>query len=302
MAYSAGGQKFSNETIIRQYEILLRRIERNELTIGKPSRLIDTLLKGQAHVFRSGTLTTEAKKLHAKRRSKYLKMIDDCKDDVKKMKSKITVARKLRKGKDPDKLIGRRVLVPGEHWGIHGLWYTGVITKWVTWRVNKVRRQGYSVMFNDNKTESWLPEKLIPHLVHGKFCAADIDDYRVVTRDDNVIQLKVHDRVYANFRSTDEWYHGTVVRVITESDVRFYDIRYDDNDYESSVRRDCIVFLDRPPEETLSNEMKMKVDRDKQDAESNGKSIIDLIDVDVVDVELGELTGHTDLTNVVSNK
>ena len=207
LAYSSGGEKFSNEVIIRSYRALLLRIEGGLLKVGNPTDLIGALMS-DTHVFRGGTLTKDAKKLATKTKNKYLDMIKECEDEAAKLAARNALSKQRktsRKGdKDPYKFVGRKVLIPSDHWDqagnmitlsvcclpcliVHmrtylsvcvtaliGMWYSGLITKYTSYRKGPRRVNGYEILFNDGGKEIWDPEDIIQYLVHGCLTAADI--------------------------------------------------------------------------------------------------------------------------------
>ena len=86
-----------------------------------------------------------------------------------------------------------------------------------------------------------------------------------------------------------------MIAVNTVDGVRLYDVKYDDDDMERGIPRDRITFIDRPPVDSNVTTGVQSIDND----ESHSHSIISVLGggemkrEDVVDVEAGELEGHT---------
>ena len=150
--------------------------------------------------------------------------------------------------------------------------------------------------FNDKTKEIWNHDDLIPHLVHGCLTAAHIDSHKVIERDDTAFQLQAHDRVFVNWRGVDRWFYARVTCITSDESGRRYSVKYDDADVESNIPRDRMVFIDRPPIETISqtvNTTAIVVDKDEDIIAILGAG--ELKREDVVDVEAGEREDHTGL-------
>ena len=61
-------------------------------------------------------------------------------------------------------------------------------------------------------------------------------------RDDSKFQLKVGDRIYAEYNYTGGWFYGRIVAKHNGT----YTVLYDDDDRESGIDRDRIQFISRP--------------------------------------------------------
>ena len=288
MAYSAGGIKFSDEVLMRQYRLLVKRLESGALVLGKCQDVVGTLM-ADAHIFRGGKMNAVARKARAKRMEEVKEMIKSCEADAAMIKSKrlnqTSYVDPNANPNDPDNMIGRRVMVPGANWNQSDRWYSGIVVNY-----NR-RRKRYGIKYNDGVTEPMTSQQLIPFLVSGALTAASLDDHRVIVRDDEVFQLRVHDRVYADYRSLGGYFYSTVISVTIVDGVRRYGLRYDDGDTENGVCRDNCVFICRP-----DNVTEAMIESAEKATEQNKLVTIDLtISDDTKDVEFLELEGHAGL-------
>ena len=70
--------RFSDATIVRQYVLLLGRIASGELAVGRPTSIVESLHGRYCHVFRGGTATPAAKRLHGQEVKRMKALIRGC--------------------------------------------------------------------------------------------------------------------------------------------------------------------------------------------------------------------------------
>ena len=129
ITFSMQGQKLADTTIISQYKSMLRRIATGRLKVGRPMSIMDTLLTRYPHVFRGGTLTSMGRDAHDRIRREMTTFIQDCQEDADRLAAKLSSQETPvdLDPNDPEKLLGKSVLVSGAHWGETGRWYTGIV-------------------------------------------------------------------------------------------------------------------------------------------------------------------------------
>ena len=223
---------FPCSVVVRQYELLLGRIQRGELVIGRYSSVLDAVTK-QAHVFRNGKLSAAAKRLAKDMRVEIEELILSCRERANKLQADARTAE--RRGRTIDPKLGAKVMFSGDRWDIAG-WHLGVITE--AGKIPRKRTYGYKVRFIEDGVTEWFSlSDLEKHFVTGSVTAADAADD---------ISIIVGDRVYCAWQDTDQWYYGTVTTVNEVDGVNLIDVRYDDGTSECGVTESCSQFISRP--------------------------------------------------------
>lgn len=228
----AGVGSFPPTVVFRQYELLMRRIERGELVLGGYSSVLDAVKK-QAHVFRNGRLSAAAKRLASEMTVEIEGMIRSCRQKAMNRQAADKIA--SRKDRKVDPKLGAKVIFSGDRWDIAG-WHLGVIVK--AGKMPQRRTYGYQVRFVEDGVLEWFSLKeLEEHFVTGSVTAADAPDD---------IDMRLGDRVYCAWQDTDQWYYGSVIDLKEMDCVTTIDVQFDDGTCECGITQDRSQFISRP--------------------------------------------------------